>query len=291
MPRHFGHIADVAVGSPFDNRRALQLAKVHAPGQAGISGAKKEGADSIVVAGAYRDDKDHGTYIIYTGAGGRDPDTGRQIADQDIDFHSNAALVKSQLEGYPVRVIRGAGTDAPYAPASGYRYDGLFLVTDHWIKLGRDGYRVVQFRLDQIDGLPQAQTILVDEGTGAPVATRSTVVQRQLRSSIVVSRVKDLHGHHCQICNLVLEVEGGLYAEGAHIQALGDPHFGPDILSNILCLCPNDHVRFDLGAIYLSDDFKVLDRLSGQILGSLRTVPRHAIDRRYVAYHRELRSP
>jgi putative restriction endonuclease len=289
VPRQFGHIANVAVGAAFRNRRELQLKKVHPPGQAGISGGQKDGADSIVVAGAYRDDKDHGTYIIYTGAGGRDPSTGKQIEDQDISFRSNAALIKSQLEGYPVRVIRGAGTDAPYAPPSGYRYDGLFFVMDHWVKLGLDGYQVVQFRLEQILAIPQS-TLLVDDRPGGPVDTRSVVVQRQVRSSMLVSKVKDLYGHRCQVCDLALMVEGGLYAEGAHIKALGDPHFGPDVLSNILCLCPNDHVRFDFGAIYLSDELNVLDRAGGNVIGPLRRVRGHAIDLAFVAYHRELRS-
>jgi len=32
----------------------------------------------------YEDDEDHGDWMVYTGQGGRDPNTGRQIADQQL---------------------------------------------------------------------------------------------------------------------------------------------------------------------------------------------------------------
>lgn len=78
---------------------------MHRPLQHGISGAGAEGADSIVVSGGYEDDEDYGDLIIYTGAGGRDPATGAQIADQEFEVQ-NLALVKSEAEGLPVRVVR-----------------------------------------------------------------------------------------------------------------------------------------------------------------------------------------
>ena len=39
---------------------------------------------SIVLSGDYVDDEDMGDVIIYTGEGGRDPNTGRQVADQPV---------------------------------------------------------------------------------------------------------------------------------------------------------------------------------------------------------------
>jgi putative restriction endonuclease len=58
----------------------------------------------------------------YSGAGGRDPATG---ADQHFEAQ-NRALVKSEAEGFPVRVVRGAGGEAPFSPDKAYRYEGLF---------------------------------------------------------------------------------------------------------------------------------------------------------------------
>jgi putative restriction endonuclease len=68
---------------------------------------------------------------LYTGAGGNDPVTGKQIADQTLYQPGNAGLVTSQNRGLPVRVVRGAKGDPAYSPASGYRYDGLYRVADH----------------------------------------------------------------------------------------------------------------------------------------------------------------
>jgi putative restriction endonuclease len=47
-----------------------------------------------------------GDVIVYTGEGGRDPNTGRQIADQQL-VSGNRALAENHLNGIPVRVHRG----------------------------------------------------------------------------------------------------------------------------------------------------------------------------------------
>jgi putative restriction endonuclease len=127
----FGHIPGYPVGSWFENRAELADAGVHRHRQAGISGSASKGADSIVLSGGYEDDQDFGDLIIYTGYGGRDPATGRQVSDQPFSMW-NRALAYSSLNGPPVRVIRGEGQDSPHSPSAGYRYDGLNLVDDYW---------------------------------------------------------------------------------------------------------------------------------------------------------------
>jgi len=57
--------------------------------------------------------------------------------------------------------------------------------------------------------------------------------------------------------------------------------------ANVICLCPDDHVRFDYGAIVISDSFDVVDALSGTTLGHLHIVAGHEIDVAHVLYHRE----
>jgi putative restriction endonuclease len=103
--RIFGDIDGVPIGTTFPDRRALLDAGVHRQLQAGIAGSAAEGADSIVVSGGYEDD-DFGDLIIYTGQGGNDPVTKRQVADQRLSL-GNAALAESCRKGLPVRVIRG----------------------------------------------------------------------------------------------------------------------------------------------------------------------------------------
>jgi putative restriction endonuclease len=99
-----------------------------------------------VVSGGYEDGQDFGNLIIYTGYGGRDPDTGRQVSDQPFSLW-NRALAYSGLNGLPVRVIRGEGHDSPHSPSAGYRYDGLYLVDDYWQDRGRAGFLVWRYRL------------------------------------------------------------------------------------------------------------------------------------------------
>jgi hypothetical protein len=83
---------------------------------------------------------------VYTGHQGRDPNTGTQIADQELT-HQNLALAVSCQRGLPVRVIRGSELDSPYAPKSGYRYDGLYQVESYWHETGAAGFRIWRFRL------------------------------------------------------------------------------------------------------------------------------------------------
>jgi putative restriction endonuclease len=65
------------------------------------------------------------------------------------------------------------------------------------------------------------------------------------------------------------------------------PHDGPDAEGNILCLCPNDHARFEYGALQVEDDLQIREAATGQTLGMLRTVVGHNVDIAQLAYHRE----
>ncbi|MEV8353944.1 YDG/SRA domain-containing protein [Streptomyces niveus] len=296
-----GEVPNTQVGQTFSSRWLAHEAGVHRPPQGGICGTKKDGAESIVVSGGYKDDEDYGDVIIYTGHGGQDSSK-NQVSEQTLDDPGNAALVTSYLEGLPVRVLRGAHAGSQWAPKEGYRYDGQFRVTSYGSKLGIDGFLIWQFRMEVYEGTPlpnpvQQEELPIDEsgqvlvGTEkAPAGTESpervtTTVQRIVRSSVVKRQVKAWHGNRCQICNLRIEVPGGSYSEGAHMQALGSPHNGPDTAGNVLCLCPNCHVMFDAGAIVLRDDLTVVR--GGVESGSLRTHPRHSIDLNCVRRHRD----
>ena len=166
----------------------------------------------------------------------------------------------------------------------------MYRVTDHWLKTGVHGFKIVQFRLERIEDQPEVPVDQLDLD-GQPVALRTTVVQRQVRSSTAVEKIKSMHENRCQICGELLAVNGGVYAEGAHIRALVRPHLGPDNPDNILCLCPNHHTRFDYGGIYLSERLDIVDAVTGDRIGPLRTHPEHHINLGHVAYHRSLWEP
>lgn len=275
--RSFGDIPGFPVGSSFGSRIELSKSGVHRQSQAGITGTPSEGAESVVVSGGYEDDEDHGDEIVYTGHGSRDQATGKQISDQTLTL-GNLALAFNQIQGIPVRVIRGSNRHSAYAPMSGYRYDGLFRVEDHWREPGKAGFLVWRFRLVRLDGGPISPN---KEFTGPPRRERS-VVLRIVRDTKASRSVKHIHDYKCQVCGLRLETTVGPYAEGAHIRPLGRPHNGPDDSNNILCLCPNHHVLFDLGAFSIGNELELIG-----LNGKLRTEPTHVVSSEHLEYHRE----
>jgi putative restriction endonuclease len=278
--RHFGEIETAPEGSTFPSREALRDAGVHRPTQAGISGAAKEGADSLVLSGGYQDDEDFGDVVVYTGHGGRDPNSGEQVADQTFT-KGNAALARNKVLGLPVRVVRGFELNSPYAPGQGYRYDGLYSVEEYWEETGRSGFKIWRYRLRKAEDLAEPA---IKDGLEPPQppARRQVTTTRIVRDTEKSRRVKEIYDYTCQVCGIRLETPAGAYAEGAHIKPLGLPHSGPDIEANILCLCPNHHVLFDNGALTLSDDLSVIGLPAGRVVSV-----RHLIGVEFIRYHRE----
>ena len=277
----FGQIEGYPSGSTFESRGELREAGVHRPPQAGICGSEREGAESIVLSGGYEDDRDWGDEILYTGQGGRDAATGQQTHDQQLN-RGNLALVTSMNRGMPVRVIRGAHPEVYDAPASGYRYDGLYHVAQYWAEVGRSGHRVWRFRLLPFEAT-QTHRVAEQVGLWDAAPRREERMERVVRSAAVAESVKRLHDYRCQVCGERLETPAGPYAESAHIRPLGRPHDGPDIADNVLCLCPNHHVLFDQFGLAIADGFELIG-----FPGRLRTHPRHRIERAHVRYHRDL---
>jgi putative restriction endonuclease len=279
----FGTIDEVNVGSRFDSRRALYDAGVHRTLQAGIVGRQNIGAESVVLSGGYDDDEDFGDVIVYTGDGGQD-DNNKQVADQTFDG-KNKALCRNHLEAIPIRVIRGANHRSPHSPDAGYQYDGLFQVESFWRERRPHGFLVCRYRLVRLDseeiGLPQFEDA-PPAGTGPARRSKSTQY-RIVRDRDLAGRVKEWHECRCQVCGIRIEVEGGFYAEAAHIRPLGRPHDGPDVAENIICLCPNHHVAFDNGALFVADDLSLVGAE-----GKLISVKRHRPATEHFQYHRSI---
>lgn len=286
-----GHIPGYPVGTLFASR--MDARPVHPYTQQGIHGDAGHGAGSIVLSGGYPEDEDHGDWIIYTGEG--------QNRDQTLDDRGNRGLVKSCVDGLPVRVIRGAGGEKTHSPAFGYRYDGLMAVEGFWSEPGTDGYLKWRFRMSEVGDFttttnpaakPTSGPPTPPTGASGPAAIKASVIQRRVRSTAVTQWVKELYRHRCQICDQVLELPAGqLYSEGCHIRPLGHPHNGPDLAGNVLCLCPSDHVRLDRGALVIEDDLSLWDVIGNAPAGSLTVSVHHAIDVAQVTFHRRLFRP
>lgn len=102
-----------------------------------------------------------------------------------------------------------------------------------------------------------------------------SVTYRILRDTKISRSVKELYEYRCQICGDVIEFSNGVkYAEAHHIRPLGNPHNGPDIKENVICLCPNHHALLDFGGNNLTlTDFEV--------------PLKHTISGEFVTYHNE----
>jgi putative restriction endonuclease len=274
-----GEIEGVSEGQIFENRRELHDANVHRGLMRGI-GAR--GA-SIVLSGGYADDKDYGDEIIYTGEGGRDSSTGLQVSDQTLTG-GNLALYNHFREGNPIRVSRGSNADSSYAPPNGYQYGGLFRIENVWKDIGRDGYKIWRYKFIKLSNseiiTPTASPV-IPQGSSIPLRTQVTV-SRRVRSSPIGNYVKRLYDYTCQISGVKLDTPNGPYAEACHIQPVGRPHNGPDDVSNVLCLSPNMHVLFDLGAISINDDLTLIGRE-----GRLNISDGHDLSQEALRYHRE----
>jgi putative restriction endonuclease len=280
----FGPVLGIAPGHEFANRLELWGAGVHRQTQAGISARQGEGAESIVLSGGYEDDEDLGAVIIYTGRGGRSAESEQQVADQTLTG-ANRELARNVLTGLPVRVTR----KVMEVGRTFYRYAGLYRIASYWAETGKSGHRVWRFRLEELAAeapelaAPAPDLFTVQEpASGYGTAPRRlTTTLRLVRDTAVTRRVKALHNCQCQVCGERLASTAGPYAEAAHIRPLGAPHHGPDIVANILCLCPNHHVLFDLGSFGVAEDGALLG-----LPGKLRSHPQHIVAPEFLAYHR-----
>lgn len=93
-PIVFGEIEGFPEGHRFEGRKEMMPNSFHRNSGYGIDGNQKEGTSAIVLSGGYEDDEDEGDQIIYTGAGGNDPNTNKQIENQSWKNRGNAGLLK-----------------------------------------------------------------------------------------------------------------------------------------------------------------------------------------------------
>lgn len=280
----FGEIAGIEEGSWFEGRKEMMPSSFHRNWGSGIDGNGNEGTAAIVLSGGYEDDQDLGDVIIYTGAGGNDTNSGKQVEDQQWENRGNAGLLKSMNEGLPVRVIRGFKHKSDFSPTSGYLYAGLYSVVDAWEEKGKSGFRICRFKLEYSGNNNLRKTpeeIELDYNTKEKKRKEGTIL-RIIRDSKISNEIKKLYNYECQVCKITILTKSGRYAEGAHIRPLGSPHEGDDNSNNLICLCPNHHVMFDKGSFSIQKDLKLI----GCESGFLFIHPKHNINVLNLEYHR-----
>ncbi|MFD4136171.1 YDG/SRA domain-containing protein [Streptomyces goshikiensis] len=313
VERAIGHIDGIALGAFLPRRRDVFDRSLHSDLQRGISKLKDtDGAlvsDAIVLNGGYEDDDDDWHEIRYTGASAdveKDPETKQLLVSQSWDYPDNAALKLSYDRKYPIRILRGYKGDKRYSPKDGYRYDGLYRIRAAATAISRtpgpDGepIEICQFTLERCQESEQGLTVaekaiveLVEFGDEEKFPqSRAVQVQRLIRDTAAARRVRDLYDGQCQTCGTrILGANSKPHSQGAHLKPLAEPHKGPDVERNILCLCPNCHLRLDIGAISIGEDWSVIERVPQA--GDRTTLPRlllkkrHGLHQAYAQYQRE----
>ncbi len=82
------------------------------------------------------------------------------------------------------------------------------------------------------------------------------------RNRKIVEELKDIYNNSCQICGEKLELIDGYYSEVHHLHPL---HLnGPDIIENMIVLCPNHHELFDRGSISIDLEKNIVIYISGK---------------------------
>ena len=101
----------------------------------------------------------------------------------------------------------------------------------------------------------------------------------------IAERVKTIYDFKCQVCGIRLDTPSKRpIAIGAHIKGLGFPHNGPDVIENMLCLCPNHHDQFDKYSFSIDPkDFRIIG-LKGFENRKLKVDKRHKIDKLFLKY-------
>ncbi|MBB4923214.1 YDG/SRA domain-containing protein [Kitasatospora kifunensis] len=281
-----GEIPGVQIGQLFESRVALARAGVHRQMQGSITGTSQRGAESILLSG---DDaaEDYGDSIIFTGQGGRSATTGQLGRDQQL-AKGNSSLAVSAASRAPVRVVRTIAAGA----GGRFRYDGLYRVEDYWSESDDGGHRVWRYRIARIPGANEGKPAALEDAEALTEKAYpefggdgfSVRRSRFVGMSAVTEDLKKLHDHMCQVCGVRIVGPQGPYVQIAHIRPIGDG--GRSGRGNMLCLCPNHHIMLDLGVLIINPDLTIVSRVDSALIGRLREVPKHIIDRQSLADHR-----
>jgi len=134
----------IIVGAWWPQLRCAQRDGAHGASVAGIAGSVEHGADSVVLSGGYDDlDLDRGNTIFYCGSDSHDnTDYETPRISQDTK-----ALQRALELGKSIRVIRSSRGQWEGSPSEGFRYDGLYKVTDQNVRKNMKGGAFIRFTL------------------------------------------------------------------------------------------------------------------------------------------------
>ena len=152
---------------------------------------------------------------------------------------------------------------------------------------GKSGFYICRFHLISEQSLTNLENILSSsfKPDYQPVDRTDSKTSRLKRNPKLGEKVKKIYKFQCQVCDVFLDAPSGPIAIGAHIKPLGHPHNGPDVIENMLCLCPNHHDQFDALAFSITPNTRRIVGLDGYGNRSLRVKGRHNINDDFLEYH------
>ena len=164
-----------------------------------------------------------------------------------------------------------------------------YLTKCEYVK-GKSGYKICRFTLvSQFIYEDLVAKINIHTEQNFPLPTRkeftSYKIQRNPKNS---EHVKKIYDYRCQVCGVNLDSPMGAIADGAHIKPLGRPHNGPDVMENMLCLCPNHHKQFDSLSFYIQPSTYEIVGLADFKNQKLTVDNAHRINDEFLLYHKNL---
>lgn len=213
----------------------------------------------------------------------------QRVADQIIDIVNGRSSTAFSIDDLYARLaIFNAAFPNNRNPREKIRQSLQKLRNDGFLVFKGDGNYTFNLTSQEVVSDP----VSVDSiGVEVP-STRQVVRNVRLRNTLLAWEIKRRYGNVCQVCRLPVLIGQGLnYAEAHHLHPLGSPHFGPDVVGNIIVLCPNHHVMFDYGALTIdpaSLNIRHIVRDSRLEQSTLYVAPWHRIQQRYLQYHNTL---
>lgn len=101
------------------------------------------------------------------------------------------------------------------------------------------------------------------------------------RDRTLVEYIKDFYSNTCQICGQKIDLGDTFYSEVHHIKPLYLG--GPDVLENMIVVCPNHHVLLDKGGISIDLNSNVVEYLNLKRQNIM--LLKHNISNEYIEFH------
>ncbi|KAF3154036.1 ubiquitin-like with PHD and RING finger domains 2 [Orbilia oligospora] len=161
----FGYVAGINIGDSWKLRKQITDIGLHCRPQGSVHGRKQEGVFSLIIAGAYKEDRNSELEINFTGVGGLDEANatkkvaqGSKLSIDDLTSGpkasntENRALAMSASTGKPIRVIANPDANLSFCrKAKGFTFIGLWKVSGSLVYRNKKNVDVLRFQLSPFD--------------------------------------------------------------------------------------------------------------------------------------------